>query len=79
VGQNAHPAGAASFGEAVRPTGIIVTKLDGSARGAPAVTALRRELGLPIRFLGVGEQLDDPSEPVRPASDSRSILLAESA
>jgi len=35
-----------------------VTKLDGSARGG-AVVALRRELNLPIRFLGVGEDLED--------------------
>jgi fused signal recognition particle receptor len=57
VGQNAIQQGRL-FAEAVSPTGIVVTKLDGSARGG-AVTALRRELGLPIRFLGVGESLDD--------------------
>src|SRR3954452_2066758 len=75
VGQNAIQQGRL-FGEAVKPTGIIVTKLDGSARGG-AVTALRRELGLPIRFLGVGEQLDDlqPFDPERFAQH----LLAESA
>ena len=75
VGQNAIQQGRL-FGEAVRPTGIIVTKLDGSARGG-AVTALRRELGLPIRFLGVGEELDDlqPFDPERFAQH----LLAESA
>jgi fused signal recognition particle receptor len=75
VGQNAIQQGRL-FGEAVRPTGLIVTKLDGSARGG-AVTALRRELGLPIRFLGVGEQLDDlqPFDPERFAKH----LLAESA
>jgi fused signal recognition particle receptor len=75
VGQNAIQQGRL-FGEAVSPTGIIVTKLDGSARGG-AVTALRRELGLPIRFIGLGEQLDD-LEPF----DSRRFaqhLLAESA
>jgi fused signal recognition particle receptor len=42
----------------VQPTGVIVTKLDGTARGG-AVAALRRELGLPIRFVGLGEGLDD--------------------
>jgi fused signal recognition particle receptor len=75
VGQNAIQQGRL-FGEAVSPTGIIITKLDGSARGG-AVTALRRELGLPIRFLGVGEQLDDlqPFDPERFAQH----LLAESA
>ena len=57
VGQNAIQQGRL-FAQAVTPTGIIVTKLDGSARGG-AVTALRRELNLPIRFLGTGEGLDD--------------------
>jgi fused signal recognition particle receptor len=57
VGQNAVQQGK-QFAQAVSPTGIIVTKLDGSARGG-AVAALRRELDLPIRFLGVGEGLDD--------------------
>lgn len=57
VGQNAIQQGRL-FAQAVLPTGIIVTKLDGSARGG-AVAALRRELGLPIRFLGTGESLDD--------------------
>ncbi|MBA3497758.1 MAG: signal recognition particle-docking protein FtsY [Gemmatimonadales bacterium] len=57
VGQNAVQQGKL-FAEAVSPTGIVVTKLDGSARGG-AVAALRRELDLPIRFLGVGEGIDD--------------------
>ena len=57
VGQNAIQQGRL-FVEAVSPTGVVVTKLDGTARGG-AVTALRRELGLPIRFIGVGESLDD--------------------
>lgn len=57
VGQNAVQQGRL-FAQAVSPTGIVVTKLDGSARGG-AVTALRRELGLPIRFIGVGEGVDD--------------------
>ena len=39
-------------------SGLVVTKLDGSARGG-SVVALRRELQVPIRFLGVGEGLDD--------------------
>jgi fused signal recognition particle receptor len=73
VGQNAIQQGRL-FSEAVSPTGIIVTKLDGSARGG-AVTALRRELNLPIRFIGVGEKLDDlePFDPQRFAKH----LLAE--
>src|SRR6185295_20087379 len=71
VGQNAIQQGRL-FGEAVSPTGIIVTKLDGSARGG-AVTALRRELGLPIRFLGMGEGLDD-LEPFDPARFAEHLL-----
>lgn len=65
VGQNAIQQGRL-FSQAVVPTGLIVTKLDGSARGG-AVTALRRELGLPIRFVGTGEGLDDLQafDPVR--------------
>jgi fused signal recognition particle receptor len=57
VGQNAVQQGKL-FTQAVKPTGLIVTKLDGTARGG-AVVALRRELALPIRFLGTGEQADD--------------------
>jgi len=57
VGQNAVQQGKL-FAQAVTPTGIVITKLDGTARGG-AVVALRRELQIPIRFLGVGEQLDD--------------------
>jgi fused signal recognition particle receptor len=57
VGQNAVQQGRL-FTQAVKPTGIVVTKLDGSARGG-AVTALRRELGIPIRFIGLGEAMDD--------------------
>jgi fused signal recognition particle receptor len=57
VGQNAIQQGRL-FSQAVSPTGVIVTKLDGSARGG-AVAALRRELGLPIRFIGLGEAVED--------------------
>jgi fused signal recognition particle receptor len=57
VGQNAIQQGKL-FSEAVSPTGIVVTKLDGSARGG-AVAALRRELGLPVRFIGLGESVED--------------------
>ena len=57
VGQNAIQQGKL-FSEAVKPTGIVVTKLDGSARGG-AIAALRRELGLPIRFVGLGESVED--------------------
>jgi fused signal recognition particle receptor len=69
VGQNAVQQGRL-FSEAVQPTGIVVTKLDGSARGG-AVVALRRELDLPIRFVGLGEAIDDlePFDPERFAAN----------
>jgi fused signal recognition particle receptor len=57
VGQNAVQQGKL-FAQVVKPTGLIVTKLDGTARGG-AVVALRRELDVPIRFIGTGETLDD--------------------
>jgi fused signal recognition particle receptor len=73
VGQNAIQQGKL-FAQAVSPTGVVVTKLDGSARGG-AVAALRRELGLPIRFIGLGESVEDlePFDPERFAEN----LLAE--
>ncbi len=46
------------FHEAVGLTGIIVTKLDGSARGG-AIVAIVRELGVPVRFVGLGEKPED--------------------
>lgn len=57
VGQNAVQQGRL-FARAVAPTGLVVTKLDGTARGG-AVVALRRELAIPVRFLGTGEQAED--------------------
>jgi fused signal recognition particle receptor len=46
------------FHEAVGLTGIIVTKLDGSGRGG-AMVAIVRELGVPVRFVGLGEKPED--------------------
>ncbi len=46
------------FGEAVAVSGIVLTKLDGTAKGGIAV-AISHELGLPIKLLGIGEQMDD--------------------
>ncbi len=57
VGQNAIQQGRL-FAEAVSPTGVIVTKLDGTARGG-AVVAIATVLGIPIRFVGLGEGLED--------------------
>jgi fused signal recognition particle receptor len=49
---------ARKFTETAGVTGIILTKLDGTAKGG-VVVAIARELNLPIRFIGVGEKLDD--------------------
>ncbi len=49
---------ARTFGEAVGVTGVILAKLDGTAKGGVAF-AIRRELGVPIKFVGTGEKLDD--------------------
>jgi fused signal recognition particle receptor len=49
---------AREFTSTVRVTGIILTKLDGTAKGG-IVVAIARELGLPIRFVGTGEQIND--------------------
>jgi len=49
---------AKKFHEATPLTGVIVTKLDGTAKGGILV-AIVRELGVPIKFIGVGEQADD--------------------
>lgn len=73
VGQNALQQGRL-FMQAALPTGVIVTKLDGSARGG-AVAALRRELNVPIRFIGVGEQLED-LEPFDATAFAQGLLAA---
>ncbi|MBM3891637.1 MAG: signal recognition particle-docking protein FtsY, partial [Verrucomicrobia bacterium] len=44
--------------QAVGLSGLIVTKLDGTAKGG-IVVAINRELKFPVKFIGVGEQLDD--------------------
>lgn len=49
---------AREFHKAVGLTGVIVTKLDGSGKGG-VVVAIQKELGIPTRFVGTGEQLED--------------------
>jgi fused signal recognition particle receptor len=49
---------AREFHKAVKLTGLVVTKLDGTSKGG-AVVAIQRELSLPVKFIGVGEQPDD--------------------
>ena len=57
LGQNAVRQ-AEQFSQAIGVTGIVVTKLDGTAKGG-VVIAIARRFGLPIRFVGVGEQAED--------------------
>jgi fused signal recognition particle receptor len=54
------------FGEAVGLSGVVVTKLDGSAKGGIAF-AIERELGAPIKFVGTGEGISD-LQPFEPAA-----------
>lgn len=49
---------AREFHKAVKLTGLVITKLDGTSKGG-AVVAIQRELGIPVKFIGVGEQPDD--------------------
>ena len=56
-GQNALTQ-AKQFSEAVKVTGIIVTKLDGSAKGG-VIIGISKELGLPVYLVGVGEKIED--------------------
>lgn len=65
VGQNGI-AQAKTFQEAIDVTGVILTKLDGSARGG-VVVAIQEELGIPVKAVGIGETLEDlePFDPDR--------------
>ena len=60
TGQNAVMQ-AKEFGKAADITGLILNKLDGTAKGG-IVLLIRRELGLPVKFIGVGEKIDDMQE-----------------
>ncbi|MBQ1818111.1 MAG: signal recognition particle-docking protein FtsY [Clostridia bacterium] len=71
TGQNAI-AQAKAFGESCGLTGIILTKLDGTAKGG-VVVAVKKELGLPIRFIGVGEGIDD-LQPFDPVSFAEALM-----
>lgn len=57
IGQNAI-AQAQQFNQAVNVTGIALTKLDGTAKGG-VIFAIAKRMGLPIRFIGIGEGIDD--------------------
>ncbi|HYW76379.1 MAG TPA: signal recognition particle-docking protein FtsY [Gammaproteobacteria bacterium] len=74
TGQNALMQ-AREFTRAIGTTGLVITKLDGSAKGG-AVVAITRELGLPIRFVGLGESLDD-LEPFDAAEFAAALVKGE--
>jgi fused signal recognition particle receptor len=57
TGQNALTQ-AEQFSKSVKCTGIVLSKLDGTAKGG-AVFAIKSKLGLPVKFVGLGEQIDD--------------------
>ncbi len=60
------------FGEAVGVTGVVLTKLDGSAKGGVAIPIVY-ELGLPVKLVGVGEGLDD-LRPFDPLDYARALV-----
>ena len=57
AGQNAMSQ-AKSFNEATKLSGVVVTKLDGTAKGG-VVLAIANEMGLPVKFVGLGEGIED--------------------
>ncbi len=74
IGQNAL-AQATTFSAAVPVTGLVVTKLDGTARGG-IVVAVHEAIDVPVKFLGVGEDIDD-LVPFDAAEFSRALLASE--
>ena len=63
---------ARQFTEALGVTGIVLTKLDGTAKGGIAI-AIQKELGIPIKFIGVGESSED-LQPFNPQDFVRALL-----
>jgi fused signal recognition particle receptor len=62
------------FSEAVDVSGLVLTKLDGTAKGGIAL-AIAHELGIPVKLIGVGEQLED-LRPFDPAEFARALVAA---
>ena len=71
TGQNAVNQ-ARAFKETAGLTGIVLTKLDGTARGG-VVIAIKEELGVPVKYIGVGEQIDD-LQPFQPRDFARALF-----
>ena len=63
------------FRDAVDVTGVVLTKLDGTAKGGIAV-AIGHELGLPVKLVGVGESLDD-LQPFDAADFARALVAGD--
>jgi len=63
---------ARQFAEAAQVTGVVLTKLDGTARGGIAL-AIARELGLPVKLIGVGESVED-LRPFDPGEFARALI-----
>ena len=74
TGQNAVNQ-AAEFAKATGITGIVLTKLDGTAKGG-VVLAIKETLGIPVKFIGVGEKVDD-LQPFDPAEFSKALFVKE--
>jgi fused signal recognition particle receptor len=66
---------AREFNKAVSLTGLVVTKLDGTSKGG-MVAAISRELGIPVKFIGLGEQAED-LQPFEPASFAAALFPEE--
>jgi fused signal recognition particle receptor len=63
------------FHDALGVTGLVVTKLDGTAKGG-IVVAIARELKIPVKFIGLGEQVDD-LQPFDPKSFAEALFAVE--
>ncbi|MGC9327580.1 MAG: signal recognition particle-docking protein FtsY, partial [Candidatus Hinthialibacter sp.] len=74
TGQNALSQ-ARQFLQSCGVTGLILTKLDGTARGG-VVLAVHKELSLPVKFIGVGESIED-LEPFDPDAFTKALFQVE--
>ena len=74
TGQNAVNQ-ASEFAKATGITGIVLTKLDGTAKGG-VVLAIKDTLGIPVKFIGVGEKIDD-LQPFDPMEFSRALFVKD--
>ena len=66
---------AREFHKAVKLSGLVITKLDGTSKGG-MVVAIQKELGLPIKFVGLGEQADD-LQPFDPKQFAEAMFSAK--